>query len=72
MLRTFFYNHPLYHLKLFPTTTTFEEILLNHVVAYSFTYTIVSAQFLTNLEIHLSTTTHLLIFCILLFRLDAL
>ncbi len=35
MLRTFFYDHPHYHLKLFPTTTTFGEIFLNHVVAYS-------------------------------------
>ncbi len=39
MLRTFFYDHPHYHLKLFPTTTTFGEIFLNHVVAYFFTYT---------------------------------
>ncbi len=38
MLRTFFYDHPHYHLKLFPTTTTFGEIFLNHVVAYFFTY----------------------------------
>ncbi len=33
MLRTFFYDHPL---KLFPTTTTFGEIFLNHVVASFF------------------------------------
>ncbi len=49
MLRTFFYDHhPHYHLKLFPTTTTFGEIFLNHIVAYSFTNTMVSAQFLRN------------------------
>ncbi len=34
MLRTFFYDHPHYHLNFFPTTTTFGEIFLNHVVAY--------------------------------------
>ncbi len=51
MLRTFFYDHPHYHLKLFPTTTTFGEIFLNHVVAYFFTYTMVSTQFLRNVPI---------------------
>ncbi len=50
MLRTFFYDHPHYHLKLFPTTTTF-GIFLNHVVAYCFTYTMVSARFLRNVPI---------------------
>ncbi len=51
MLRTFFYDHPHYHLKLFPTTTTFGEIFLNHLVAHSFTYTMVSAQFLRSVPI---------------------
>ena len=40
----YIYNHPNFHLKWFPTTTG--NILYN-VVAYSFTYTMVSAQFLT-------------------------
>ena len=76
MLRTFFYDHPHYHLKLFPTTT-FGEIFLNHVIAGFFTYTMVSAiqwyqhNFLANLDIHLSTAI-LTYFCIILSRLDAL
>ncbi len=45
--------------------TTFEEIFLNNVVAYAFTYTMVSAQFLIDLEIHLSTTSHSIVVFIL-------
>ncbi len=49
-----FYDHPHYHLKLF----------LNYVVAYFFTYTMVSAQFLkcSNLEIHLNNYSPIFVF----------
>ncbi len=47
---SFVRSPPFFHLKWFPTTTTFGEIILflNNVVAYSFTYTMISAQFLRN------------------------
>ncbi len=62
MLRTFFYDHPHYHLKLFPTTTTFGEIFLNHVVAFFLPIQWYQHNFLEMFQIHLSTTTHLFLY----------
>ncbi len=63
MLRTFFYDHPHYHVNYFP---------LQQLVAYFFTYTMVSAQFLRNVPILNVLRQLLTYFCILLSRLDAL
>ncbi len=49
-LHIFLYDHPHFHLK-WSHKTTFEEIFLNNVVAYAFTYTMVSAQFHRNVPI---------------------
>ena len=60
MLHTFFLRSPLLSAKISSHYNNFWG--LNHVVAYSFTYTMVLAQFHKCFDLDIYTTTHLFLY----------